>query len=197
MSAHRWIPGNRVELLENGETFFPRVFEAIRQARREVIVETFILFEDKIGLGLHAALCEAARHGVKVDLMIDGFGSPDLSAGFLGALAEAGVKVRVFDPGRRLHRGQPHHVLVRRGDVGAHHRQPQLAAEHLQQVVLADRADPHQHAAKPPADLLLQGQPAFEVGDAYQPGIEQQLAQQSIARGHAQRGFRGHRRILS
>jgi len=102
VSAHRWIPGNRVELLENGETFFPRVFEAIRRARREVIVETFILFEDKIGLGLHAALCEAARHGVKVDLMIDGFGSPDLSAGFLGALAEAGVKVRVFDPGRRL-----------------------------------------------------------------------------------------------
>lgn len=80
MSGRRWYAGNQVELLENGEAFFPRVFEAIRAAEREVIVETFILFEDKIGKGLHAALCEAARRGVKVDLMIDGFGSPDLSA---------------------------------------------------------------------------------------------------------------------
>ena len=32
--ASRWIGGNRIELLENGEEFFPRVFEAILQARR-------------------------------------------------------------------------------------------------------------------------------------------------------------------
>ena len=29
----RWIPGNDFELLENGEEFFPRVFEAVRAAR--------------------------------------------------------------------------------------------------------------------------------------------------------------------
>ncbi|MDQ8021956.1 MAG: cardiolipin synthase ClsB [Moraxellaceae bacterium] len=102
MSERRWYPGNQVELLENGEAFFPRVFEAIRAAEREVIVETFILFEDKIGRGLHAALCDAARKGVKVDLMIDGFGSPDLSADFLDSLGQAGVRVRVFDPGTRF-----------------------------------------------------------------------------------------------
>ena len=101
-ASNHWIPGNSIELLENGEEFFPRVFEVIRQARREVIVETFILFEDKVGLQLHAAMREAALRGVKVDLMIDGFGSPDLSREFIEGLTSAGVKVRVFDPGRRF-----------------------------------------------------------------------------------------------
>ena len=97
-----WFEGNSVELLENGEGFFPRVFQAIRDAQREVIVETFILFEDKVGLELHGALREAALRGVKVDLMIDGFGSPDLSPDFIGGLTSAGVKVRVFDPAERF-----------------------------------------------------------------------------------------------
>jgi cardiolipin synthase len=45
----RWTGGNDARLLENGEEFFPAVFEAIRSARREVILETFIVFEDKVG----------------------------------------------------------------------------------------------------------------------------------------------------
>lgn len=102
VGSQRWIGGNRISLLENGEEFFPRVFEAIRQAQREVIVETFILFEDKVGIQLHAAMRAAAQRGVKVDLMIDGFGSPDLSAEFIAGLTSAGVKVRVFDPGARI-----------------------------------------------------------------------------------------------
>ena len=100
--AQRWTTGNRVELLENGEQFFPRVFDAIRNAEREVIIETFILFEDKVGLALHEAMREAALRGVKVDLMVDGFGSPDLSDEFVQGLTHAGVRVRVFDPGRRV-----------------------------------------------------------------------------------------------
>ncbi|MBB3180383.1 cardiolipin synthase ClsB [Variovorax sp. Sphag1AA] len=98
----RWVGGNRVELLENGEQYYPRVFEAIRDARREVVIETFILFEDKVGQELHAVLREAALRGVKVDVMVDGFGSPSLSSAFIEGLTSAGVRVRVFDPGKRL-----------------------------------------------------------------------------------------------
>ncbi|MBC8055345.1 MAG: cardiolipin synthase ClsB, partial [Rhizobiales bacterium] len=98
----RWIPGNQAELLENGEAFFPAVFAAIRAAEREVIIETFILFEDKVGTELHAALLEAAGRGVQIDLMVDGFGSSDLTGGFVGALTGAGVRVRSFDPTSRF-----------------------------------------------------------------------------------------------
>ncbi len=96
-----WVGGNRIRLLENGEAFFPRVFDCIRQARREVMVETFILFEDRVGLQLHAALVAAARRGAQVDVTVDGWGSPDLSDGFVRTLAEAGVRLHLFDPGPR------------------------------------------------------------------------------------------------
>lgn len=98
----RWVSGNLFNLLENGEAFFPRVFECIAAARQEVVLETFILFEDKVGLALHAALLQAASRGVQIDITIDGFGSPDLSSGFISALTQAGVRVHVFDPSPRL-----------------------------------------------------------------------------------------------
>ena len=98
----RWIEGNDIRLLENGEEFFPRVFACIANAKQEVILETFILFEDKVGVQLHQALVAAAQRGVLVDMTIDGFGSPDLSEGFMGSLIDAGVRIHVFDPGKRL-----------------------------------------------------------------------------------------------
>ena len=100
MKPH-WVTGNQVELLENGEAFFPAVFNAIAGARREVVLETFILFEDKVGIALKEVLVAAAQRGVQVDVMVDGFGSPDLSDAYIGALTHAGVRLRVFDPGQR------------------------------------------------------------------------------------------------
>ena len=100
--SSRWSAGHSVRLLENGEEYFPAVFDAIRSAEREVILETFILFEDKVGWELHAALLDAARRGVRVDVMVDGFGSPDLGAKFIGELVAAGVRLRTFEPSKRL-----------------------------------------------------------------------------------------------
>ena len=100
-NGRQWLGGNDFRLLENGEAFFPRVFEAIKQARREVVIETFILFEDKVGLALHQALVAAARRGVQVDLTIDGWGSPTLSDLYVRTLTAAGVRLHVFDPGPR------------------------------------------------------------------------------------------------
>jgi len=99
--AARWYDGNHFTLLENGEEFYPRVFETIARARREVVIETFILFEDKVGLQLHAVLVAAARRGVRIDLTVDGWGSPDLSPQFISTLCDAGVRLHVFDPGPR------------------------------------------------------------------------------------------------
>ncbi|MDP2451991.1 cardiolipin synthase ClsB [Polaromonas sp.] len=98
----RWVAGNSFTLLENGEAFFPRVFECIAAAEREVLLETFILFEDKVGQALQEALLTAARRGVQIDITIDGYGSPDLSPAFILALTQAGVRVHVFDPSPRL-----------------------------------------------------------------------------------------------
>lgn len=117
----RWRPGNRARLLENGEAHFPAVFDAIRAARAEVILETFFLFEDKVGQELHAALADAARRGVQVDVMVDGFGSCDLTSEFIRGLIEAGVRLRTFDPTSRL--AFPRHPL-QRAARRARHRPP-------------------------------------------------------------------------
>ena len=103
MKRGDWIGGNSLHVLVNGEEYFPAVFAAIEAARREVLVETFILFEDKVGLALHAVLLGAAKRGVRVDVTVDGFGSPALSTNFVGALTEAGVRLHVFDPPPRQH----------------------------------------------------------------------------------------------
>ena len=98
----RWLAGHSVRLLENGEQYFPAVFDAIRRAEREVVLETFILLEDKVGWELHAALLDAVRRGVRVDVMVDGFGSHDLGPKFVGELVAAGVRLRTFEPSRRF-----------------------------------------------------------------------------------------------
>ena len=110
-----WRDGNQLRLLINGEDNYPRVFECIRAARIEVLLETFIIREDKVGLELQQVLIEAARRGVRVVIAVDGYGTADLQHEYVAALTREGVKIHVFDPSprrfgmrtnlfRRLHR---------------------------------------------------------------------------------------------
>lgn len=99
---YTWRDGNSVELLMNGEGFYPRVFDCIRNAREEVLLETFIIAEDKIGRQLQQALIAAARAGARVEVMVDGYGTFDLSTPFLTEMVDAGVTLRVFDPSPRM-----------------------------------------------------------------------------------------------
>ncbi|MDP2074079.1 cardiolipin synthase ClsB [Hydrogenophaga sp.] len=101
MNSH-WVPGNHFKLLENGEGYYPRVFEVIAAAEREVLLETFILFDDKVGRQLQQALLAAAGRGAEVHVLIDGWGSPDLPESFTQPLLDAGVRLRSFEPVQRL-----------------------------------------------------------------------------------------------
>lgn len=102
MTGGRWVPGNRVRLLENGEEYFPRLMEALNEASVEIFVETFILFEDRIGFEFQQAVIAAARRGVHVEITVDGYGSADLSASYVEALTEAGILFHVYRPKRKL-----------------------------------------------------------------------------------------------
>ena len=97
-----WRNDNAVQLLINGEAFFDSVFQAIEAAREEVLIETFILFEDQVGRRLQQALIGAAQRGVRVEVLVDGYGTADLGAQFLRELGEAGVHLQAFDPRPRL-----------------------------------------------------------------------------------------------
>ncbi|MCE1114421.1 MULTISPECIES: cardiolipin synthase ClsB [Pseudomonas] len=97
-----WRDGNQVELLINGEEYYPRVFAAMAQAREEILLETFIIYDDKVGQQLRQVLVDAARRGVRVEVAVDGYGTADLPADFITSLTDAGVRLHAFDPQPRL-----------------------------------------------------------------------------------------------
>lgn len=98
MSLTRWHEGHRVQLLENGEEFYPRVLAAIDAAEREVLLETFILFDDPAGQPLQKAVIAAAQRGVSVQMTLDGWGSATLPQEFIEPMIAAGVRIHIYDP---------------------------------------------------------------------------------------------------
>jgi cardiolipin synthase len=120
-----FIGGNHLKLLRNGAEYFPALEAAIQDAKHEVYLETYIYQEDVIGRRIGNALKKAAHRGVKVYLLLDGFGSQDFSATFLQGFQLAGVNVMFYRQKispwtfkknrlRRLHRK----VVVIDGSVG-------------------------------------------------------------------------------
>jgi len=92
------VAGNAVELLRNGEAFFPALIAAIDQATRHVVLETYIYADDAVGRRVGDALIGAARRGVDVRLVVDGFGAGDMPAALIARLRDGGVKLEIYRP---------------------------------------------------------------------------------------------------
>jgi cardiolipin synthase len=70
------------------------MLQAIAAARRTVRVESYIFARDAVGLRFIEELCAAARRGVEVLAVLDGFGSPHARS-IAAELRAAGARVRV------------------------------------------------------------------------------------------------------
>lgn len=103
-------PGNRLTLLENGAEYFPALIAAMDAARHEIHLETYIFTDDTAGREVADALMRAARRGVVTRLLLDGFGSRDLSAGLLAQMRGAGVEAQFYRPERGLMRLRRHRL---------------------------------------------------------------------------------------
>ena len=75
----RFVDGNRITLLQNGTDYFPALEAAIDRAVREIYLETYIFEHDHTGQRITAALKRAARRGITTHLLLDGYGTKDLS----------------------------------------------------------------------------------------------------------------------
>ena len=96
--VQRMWPGNQVTLLRRGEETFPAMLAAIAGARRQVLLETYILEDDRTGNRFAEALRERARAGVDVRLLFDGIGGMGLSGAWIDALRRDGVRVLEYHP---------------------------------------------------------------------------------------------------
>ena len=96
--APQFVGGNEVDLLEGGDALFPRMREAIEAAREEVWLATYIFHDDASAVALMDALADAARRGVAVHVVVDGFGAKSTLAQLRERLLPAGVGLEVFRP---------------------------------------------------------------------------------------------------
>jgi len=96
------VAGNRLELLETGGARLRALLSLIGEAERSVKILMYMFNTDEAGERVRDALIEAARRGVGVKLLIDGFGSA-AGPGFFTGLEASGGETCVFNPayGRR------------------------------------------------------------------------------------------------
>lgn len=109
------LPGNRVDLLECGVEYFPALRDAIDAAQHEVDLQTYIFAGDATGRMIAAALSRAAQRGVRVRVLVDGFGSYGLSPELVRGMRDAGVDWLVFRP-------EPNWLTLRRHRLRRLHR---------------------------------------------------------------------------
>src|SRR5450755_3440005 len=92
--------GNHVQLLIDGVACFDAIFAAVASAKRYVLVQFYILRDDKIGRQFQVALMERARAGVQVFVLYDEIGSFSLPRRYVEELRAAGAKVSAFQTTR-------------------------------------------------------------------------------------------------
>ncbi len=129
--------GNRIELLKNGEQYFPRLLAAINGAAQSIYIETYIFELDDVGQKVSDALAAAAQRGVAVHLLVDGFGSQATADLLIARLRPHGAKVIVF---RRTRWWRIERRLLRRL-----HRKIALIDERLAFVGGINIIDDHHH----------------------------------------------------
>jgi cardiolipin synthase len=89
--------GNSVEILKNGE-FFDVVMDAIANAKKSVHFESFLWKQGKLGKRLVDALCERARAGITVRVLVDAKGCDSMGDSACKRLEAAGVRFARFHP---------------------------------------------------------------------------------------------------
>lgn len=91
-----FVDGNQVELLIDGQKIFESIFDGIDAAEDYLLVQFYIVRDDKRGRDLQRRLIRKARDGVRVYVLFDSIGSLDLSSSYISELTEAGVEIRSF-----------------------------------------------------------------------------------------------------
>src|SRR3954464_5043471 len=117
LKINNYYVAESVQLVYSGTDFFEKLIALLQSANTIIHFQTYIYEEDQTGLQIANELKEAANRGVKIYMLLDAFGSKNLSQEFIADLKKSGIRIRFFAPlfskntvnfGRRLH----HKVVV-------------------------------------------------------------------------------------
>jgi cardiolipin synthase len=99
VTGARLIAGNDVRLLVDATENYPAWLEAIANAERRILFESYIIHEDEQGELFAEALIKKARSGVEVKLIYDWLGGVGAtSRSYWRRLRQNGVEVRCYNP---------------------------------------------------------------------------------------------------
>jgi cardiolipin synthase len=108
-------PGNKIELLLNGEGTYPKLWDDLARAKRTITVQMYYSQPGAVADTLAKHLTERAHAGVRVLVLLDAFGSQPLKKEWIEGLRKSGVEVAWLRPLRwyTLHKAtQRSHVRV-------------------------------------------------------------------------------------
>jgi cardiolipin synthase A/B len=116
-------PGNQVQLLENGDQFFPALLSDIGKARESIHIESYIWWKGSICDEIANALAAKAKQGVEVRLLVDASGGHKMEERLEKLMRSAGVQVRMFHPVRfsnlgRLNNRDHRKIMIIDGRIG-------------------------------------------------------------------------------
>jgi cardiolipin synthase A/B len=100
LTDSRLQPGNRIQVLPNGENYYQAELDTIAQAQHSIHLEMYIFNDSAIGKRLVAAIAERARAGVQVRMVVDAIGSLSTTKDFFQPITDAGGKVEWYHPVR-------------------------------------------------------------------------------------------------
>ena len=115
--------GNRVEVLQNGDGFFPRLLEDVAAAKETIHLESYVWWQGDICRQVAEALAERARAGVEVRVLLDASGSLRMDDELAELMRDAGVRLERYRPPRpsnlgRMNRRDHRKVAVIDGRIG-------------------------------------------------------------------------------
>jgi len=132
------VAGTRLELLESGTDRLTTLLDLIDSARVSVRLLFYMLTPDAAGEAVCDALVRAARRGVAVRVLIDGFGSSATPA-FLQPIANAGGSFILFHP----HIGRRYLLRNHQKMVVVDERRALIGGANIDQQYLTDRGPDH------------------------------------------------------
>lgn len=91
-----WHKINEIPLLLSGAPFFTELLQHIHQAKKSIHIQVYIFDGDETGNIVYTALCDAIQRGVKVNLVLDAFGSKNFPKNWRDKLISLGANVLFF-----------------------------------------------------------------------------------------------------